>query len=194
MRDNPLPGDDTPVITRMQPEQFDNMVNVFDGWATYSSNRSKYDAELERLRTLRDNASTEYEKDRYRAQIKANQDGWDLWVNVEGPLAKNEAWQFDRNDSEQRAPRAAIILSKIISDPKFAKNEGKKPLWQNVSRFLENRQKAMDHIDTIDDSDEKARQKESFAKWVEDNILVESPEFYPTWERYFIGEWVKEDG
>lgn len=194
MRDNPLPGDDVPVITRMQPEQFDNVVNVYDGWAIYSRNRSRYDAELNRLRTLRDNADTDYDKERYRAAIKANEDSWNRWVNVDGPLATNEAWQFDRNDSEQRAPRAAILLNKIIKDPKFAKNDGKTALWQNVSVFLDSRQKALDAVKAKDKPEEKAAVKKSFAKWVEDEILTETPEFYPTWERYFIGEWVKENG
>lgn len=194
MRDNPLPGDDVPVITRMQPAQFANVVEAADGWAVYSANRSKYDAEINRLRALRDNSETEYDKDRYRAQIKANQDAWDLWVNVEGPLATNEAWQFDRADSEQRAPRAAIILEKIINDPKFAKADGKAPLWQNVARFLKNRDIALAAVKAEETSERKQLQKDAFAAWVEDNILAETPEFYPTWERYFIGEWVKEDG
>lgn len=194
MRDNPLPGDDVPVITRMQPTQFANVVEAADGWALYSGERVKYDAEINRLRALRDNSETEYNKDRYRAQIKATQDSWDLWVNVEGPLATNEAWQFDRADSEQRAPRAALILNKILSDKKFSREVGNTPLWQNVAFFLENRQKALDAVKAEDDNDQKAVIKESFADWVEANILTETPEFYPTWERYFIGEWVKENG
>lgn len=193
MRDNPLPGDDVPVITRMQPTQFANVVAAADGWALYSGERVKYDAEINRLRALRDDAETEYNKDRYRAQIKATQDSWNLWVNVEGPLATNEAWQFDRADSEQRAPRAALILKKIISDKKFSRETGNTPLWKSVSYFLENRDKALEAVKAESDTKRKAVLKESFATWVEDNILAETPEFYPTWERYFIGEWVKEN-
>jgi hypothetical protein len=194
MRDNPLPGDDVPVITRMQPTQFANVVEAADGWALYSNERVKYDAEINRLRVLRDNAETEYDKDRYRAQIKATQDSWNLWVNVEGPLATNEAWQFDRADSEQKAPRAALILKKIISDKKFASEVGKTPLWENVAFFLENRDLAVEAVKAESDAKQKAVIKQSFADWVEENILTDAPEFYPTWERYFIGEWVKEDG
>jgi hypothetical protein len=45
LRDNSLPGDDKPVVSRLQPEKFANMVRVTDGWNEYSRNKIIYDAD-----------------------------------------------------------------------------------------------------------------------------------------------------
>jgi len=191
MRSNPLPGDDRPVISRMPVAQFDNMVKRNDGWAIYTRERTKYDAEVARLREMRDTATTEESKDYARSLIKANQESWRQWVTDYSNY--NEAWGVDFNTPSARSSKnAAIVLRKMLGNKKFAKTDGGKPLWRNVKTFLDSREKALESVRNESDSERKKQQKESFNTWVTETLLVESPEFTEAWQRFFAREWTVE--
>lgn len=189
MRDNPLPGDDVPVITRMQPEEFANMVRRSDGWAVYSRESAKYEAEMARLRTLRDSTPESWAKDQIRGQIAQTELSFKDWRD--NTLAKNnEPWAIDYNDPNgSKAKNAALIMRKIIEDPKFNANDGKSVLWRKAGVFLDSRDRALDAIAAEKDPERKKDLRASFVAWVNDDLLTEVPEFAPTWTRYFMREW-----
>jgi len=190
LRNNPLPGDDVPVLRRIQPERFANIVRVNDGWDLYGKEVVKHEAEQARLRELRNSAPTTELADFYRDEMYREDQAWRDWVNVSGPLANNEAWQISRNQGgKDHAENAALFLSKIVNDKNFAKDEGKTDFWKNVKLFLEEREKASIELSKIRSSDDKALYKAEFRTWVRDNFLTEAPEFLPTYERYFEKEW-----
>lgn len=189
MRDNPLPGDDVPVITRMQPEEFANFVRRSDGWAVFSRESAKYEAEMTRLRTLRDSTPESWAKDQIRGQIAQTELSFRDWRK--NTLAKsNEPWAIDFNDpSGSKAKNAALLMRKIIDDPKFKANDGKSVLWQKAGVFLDSRDRALDAIEAEKDPERKKDLRASFVSWVNDDLLTEVPEFSPTWTRYFMREW-----
>lgn len=191
MRSNPLPGDDRPVISRMPIEQFDNMIKTNDGWAVYNREKIKFDSEINRLREIRDSATTDEAKDNARALIKANEDSWRQWVADYENI--NTAWGFDRNSGVGNRPKnAALVLNKMLDNKKFMKQEGSKPLWKNIRTFLDSREAALQAVRDASGTEAKEEIKLSFAKWVNETLLVESPEFTEGWQRYFAREWAVE--
>lgn len=190
LRNNALPGDDTPVLRRIQPERFDNIVRVNDGWDLYGKEVVKHEAEQARLRELRDNAPTTEMADFYRSELYREEQAWLDWRDRTGPLASNDAWQISRNGGgKDHAANAALFLRKIVSDPKFQADEGKTEFWQNVKFFLDERDRAETELSRIRSSDDKAAFKAEFRAWVKNDFMPYAPEFLPTYERYFEKEW-----
>ena len=194
LRDNPLPGKTDPVATIKDAGQFEVQIKKNDGWSWYNKQKIKFDSEIKRLRTLRDDASTEAAKDRFRNQIDQLESQWKSWVGEYKEV--NQAWgnAFDGDRSGNVANNAARQLRNIMKHPKFSKDEGKTQLWQDISYFLDNRDIALKSLEGVS-SDEKKRIKAQFAEWVEVNVLEDSPEFNEAWQRYFAKEWgVEENG
>lgn len=191
MKNNAFPGDTVNIASKMSVEQFDNMVKVDRGWADYTSARARYDAEIARLRILRDEATTEYNKDQYRQKIADEEATWKKYISDYSEY--NPAWAFEFNGPiGDKAKNATIVLNTIISNEKFAKNEGKSDLWQNVKVFLDGREQALKQISATDDSDEKAAIKTAFSNWVNNELLDYAPEFTGAWQRFYAKEWTVE--
>ena len=189
MRNNALPGDDVPVLRRIQPERFANIVRVNDGWDVYSREVVKHEAELTRLREMRDSTDSPEMKDFYRDEIYRNEQSWTQWLD-NGPLSDNIPWQVSRSERGQdKADNAATFLSMIVSDPKFAKDEGKTQFWQNVKLFVDERNRAKAELAKIRDDDDKYAYKSRFRTWARETFMPYAPEFLPTYERYFESEW-----
>lgn len=189
LRNNPLPGDDVPVLRRIQPERFANIVQVNDGWDLYSREVVKYEAELTRLREMRDNASSPEMQDFYRDEIYRTEQSWTTWLDT-GPLSENIPWQVSRNDRGQdKADNAAAFLSMIVNDPDFSKDEGQSQFWKNVKFFIEERERAKSDLGKIRDDNEATAYKARFRAWVRFDFMPTTPEFLPTFERYFEKEW-----
>lgn len=189
MRNNPLPGDDVPVLRRIQPERFANIVRVNDGWDLYSREVVKYEAELTRLREMRDSTDSPEMKDFYRDEIYRTEQSWTEWID-NGPLSENTAWQVSRSERGQnKADNAATFLSMIVNDPKFAQDEGRTQFWQNVKFFVEERNRAKAELSKIRDDDDKYAYKARFRTWARNEFMPYAPEFLPTFERYFESEW-----
>lgn len=189
-RENPLPGDDQPVVTRMNPEQFNNMVRADEGWGIYSKSRILFDTEMTRLRQLRDDAKSESQKDVYRDQISNLEDGWRAWV--QDLQEANPAWGFDFNEGAKKKPQnAALVLRKIMDDPKFKDGPGRQPLWQNLRLLIDGRQTALDAIRKEETSEGKAEIRRGFVQWVNNDLVASTPELVSVWERYFSREWTE---
>jgi hypothetical protein len=191
MKNNPFPGDTQNVASKMSPEKFDNMVRLDRGWADYTASRAKYDSEIARLRILRDEATTEYTKDQYRQKILDDQASWKEYIEQYSKY--NPAWAFEFNAPVgSKSKNATIVLKKIISDKKFAKNEGKTDLWQGVKSFLDSRDAALKQVAATTDSEEKDIIKQSFSNWVNESLLDYAPEFTGAWQRFYAKEWTVE--
>lgn len=189
-RETPLPGDDVPVVTRMNPESFNNMVLRSDGWNAYSKNRILFDTEMTRLRALRDNSATEHMKDKYRDEIDNLESGWSAWVDQLKEV--NEPWAFDFDSpSGNKASQASKIFKKILANDKFKRGPGGEVLWQNVDVFINGRDEALEAIKQETDSDVKAEIRRGFVEWVNNQLIPQSPEFVSVWERYFSREWTE---
>lgn len=189
MRDTPLPGDNVPVVRRLTPEKFNNMVRVNDGWTEFNNGKIVYEAERLRLRTLRDEAETEEETNRYRNQLKQLDDSWDEWV-VEREQS-NLPWAADRTSGFTVKPRqATIVLNKILSSKKFMAKHGREPIWIKTKDFLKQRETALKALKTAKNSEHKAQIKEAFARYVEENYIENDPAFSGMWDRWYSGEWV----
>lgn len=188
LRDNPLPGDSQPVVKRMQPEKFDNMIRVSDGWNQYNKDKVIYDAEYNRLRTLRNEAPDETMRSVYRSQIKQLDDQWREYV--QGLEAENDAWAIDRADSGgQRAKTASIYLKKMFANEKFMNTTGKLPIYQDIKFFLEQRENALELVRNEKDSDVKKSIKKQFIEFVASDISQYNPDFGAFFDRYFLSEW-----
>ena len=189
-RETPLPGDDVPLVTRMNPESFENMVRKSDGWDMYSKNRILFDTEMTRLRELRDNASTEYMTDKYRDEIDNLEAGWKIWVD--DLAASNEPWGFDFDEpSGSKAENASKILKKIINKPSFKNGPGKEILWQNVDALIVGRDAAFEAVKNETEKEAKDEIRRGFVEWVNNELIPQSPELVSVWERYFSREWTE---
>lgn len=188
MKNNTFPGDTQNIASKMSVEQFDNMINVDRGWSNYTSSRVKYDTEVARLRILRDEATTEYNKDQYRQKIADEEAAWKGYISEYSSY--NPAWAFEFNQPVgNKAKNATLVLETIVSDKKFASKEGKTDLWQGVQSFLDGRKKAIDELAAATDSDEKAIIKRNFSNWVTNSLLDFAPEFTGAWQRFYAKEW-----
>jgi hypothetical protein len=188
LRNNPLPGDDVPVVRRIQPSRFDNIVKVQDGWRLFSKYSVEYEAEIERLRDLRDNASTVEKQNHYRKQIYLTEQEWKRWQN-EGPLGGNRAWQNDRAATDDRAVIAGNFLRAIVEDKKFAETTGKSEFWQNVKLFVETEQDAYRQYQKLRKNEDKAEYRARFREWLNNEFIPGMPEWRPVYERYFANRW-----
>jgi hypothetical protein len=191
LQDSPLPGDNVPVVRRMTIEKFNNMVLVDDGWTEFTTSKSAYQAERLRLRTLRDEAETDTETNKYRGQIKQLDNAWDDYVvDLE---SRNLPWAADRSSGFEIKPkRATIVLNKILNGKNFMAKHGKEPIWLKVKDFLKERDVALQGLKDAKNSEHKSQIKAAFAKYVEENYIENDPAFLNLWDRYYVGEWVSE--
>jgi hypothetical protein len=164
-------------------------VRVNDVWDLNGRSVVKHEAEQVRLRELRDNAPTTEMADFYRDELYREDQEWKAWLR-EGPLGQNEPWQVSRNQGgKDQAANAALFLGKIINDPDFTEDEGKTQFWKNVGFFLKERERALVDYDKLRSNDDKQEFKTDFRTWVRNEFLLTTPEFLPTYERYFEKEW-----
>jgi hypothetical protein len=191
LRNNPLPGDDVPVVSRMTPEQFQNMVFVEDGWNQYSRNRAKFDAEQKRLRALRDTPDiSPQQKQLYRDMIAENDNRWSN-VFVKNLEEENKPWAVARSQGgKDRAKNAAIFLETMLEDKKFATTTGRTELFSDIGFFLKQREKALTAIENSKTDEGRKANKDKFLAYVNEQFLEESPEFASFWDRYFSSEWM----
>lgn len=188
LRENPLPGDEVPVATKMTTEQFDNRVRVSDGWSWYFDNKPLYDAERARLVELRDNAETEFEKDYYRTWIKDTDTKWqDL---VKKREQQNIPWMLDKTDPNgSKSVKAAVYLTKILQNEKFRSGPGSTPTWQMIDKFLSDRVTALAAVKNAESTEDKAFYKAQFYEYVMNNFSSSDPSFAAMFDRYFASEW-----
>jgi hypothetical protein len=194
LRDNPLPGDNTTVVSRMTPEKFQNMILVDDGWNVYSTERAKFDAEQARLRTLRDMPDIESDqKELYREMIAENDARFGVFTEeLEG---QNRPWAVARtNRGKATADRATEFLREMFDDPKFMRSTGRTELFSDIKYFLEQRDIALKAISGTRKNEVKKANREKFLQYVTETFLQENPEFASFFDRYFSSEWVTTDG
>lgn len=190
LRENPLPGDSIPIATKMNPEQFDNRVKVDDGWAWYNRNKPVYDAERARLVGLRDGATNQFDKDYYRQWI-ANTDA--TWKStVKEYETGNIPWMLDRAPNANKSRNAAVYLTTILQDPKFAAGPGATETWQRIDQFLTDRQAALSQVAAASKTEEKQAVRSRFYEYVMNGPAAEDPSFAAMFNRYFAREWVDE--
>lgn len=188
LRENPLPGDEVPVATKMTTEQFDNRVRVSDGWSWYFDNKPLYDAERARLVELRDNAETEFEKDYYRTWIKDTDTKWQNLVKKREQ--QNIPWMLDKTDpSGSKSVKAAVYLTKILQNEEFRSGPGSTLTWQMIDKFLSDRVTALAAVKNAESTEDKAFYKAQFYEYVMNNFSSSDPSFAAMFDRYFASEW-----
>lgn len=187
MRENPLPGDTEPVTSKITPEAFENARLVNRGWDDYISSKARYDAELVRLRDLRDNAKNENAKDIYREQISIEEENFKKYIDQYSEY--NNAWAVSKTERTDKAQKASIYFKEMFSDKAFAKDVMDDPSWKKIAAFIKSRDIALKEIRNQKDSDEKKKIKSNFVNFVEQNYSKLDPVFDGIWERYFVSEW-----
>ena len=194
LRDNPLPGDNQTVASRMTPEKFENMVLVNDGWDVYSRERAKFDAEQIRLRALRDRPDIDKEeKEKYREMISLNERNFGNFVDELEQI--NLPWAVARTSrGTATSERAAIFLRTMFEDSKFMRSTGRIDLFKDIKFFLDQRDIALDAIKNAKSNEVKKANREKFMEYVTETFLVENPEFASFFDRYFSNEWVDDRG
>lgn len=190
LRENPLPGDQLPVASKLDPEQFDNKVRVDDGWAWYEQNKPLYDAERARLVELRDSAETQFDKDYYRTWIGNTDDQWKS--TVKAYEADNIPWMLSRAPSSNKSVKAAVFLTTILQDEKFRKGPGSTPTWQLIDQFLADRQSALTALQGMTKTEDKQNLKAQFYEYVMGGPASEDKDFAAMFNRYFASEWADE--
>lgn len=202
-RENPLPGDEETIAQKMPLGLFDVKARVNEGWVTYSENKAKYDAEMVRLRELRDTSENEMMTDIYRAAMDGANKGW---ADYQSQLERaNPDWAFARGEGAQdRAGRAILTFEMILSDDKFSSTVGKEPFWRGMREFMAMRNQTLEtmgqiaangvrnpetgeQILTADEA--RAAVRDGFVGYVQDTIIPNNPQFSPVWDRYFAREW-----
>ena len=190
LRENPLPGDQLPVATKLDPEQFFNKVRVDDGWSWYEANKPLYDAERARLVELRDNAQTQFDKDYYRTWIKDTDAQWKAVVTEYEQM--NVPWMLNRAPSSNKSVKAAVYLTTILEDEKFRKGPGSTPTWQRIDQFLTDRQEALRALKGLEKTEDKQNLRAQFYEYVMGGPAAEDKDFAAMFNRYFASEWADE--
>lgn len=187
MRENPLPGDSVPVTNKMTPEAFENARLVNRGWDYYSSAKARYDAEIVRLRSLRDVSPSDDVKNVYREQILNEENSFKEFVAQYSEY--NKPWAAAKTSRTDRSVKAAVYLKEILNDKSFMKDVSKDPTWTYISAFIQSRDAALKAVSEEKDSDLKKEIKINFSNFVEQNYSKEDSVFDGVWERYFASEW-----
>lgn len=187
MRENPLPGDTQPVTSKMTPEAFENARLVNRGWDEYISAKARYDAELVRLRDLRDNATNKNSKDIYRNQILIEEENFRTFVDQYSQY--NSAWATAKTSRTDTAQKASIYFKEMLSDRSFVKDVMDSDSWQSIKAFIQSRDNALVELKNEKDSDQKKEIKSNFTDFVQANYCKLDPVFDGIWERYFASEW-----
>lgn len=187
MRENPLPGDSVPVTNKMTPEAFENARLVNRGWDYYSSAKARYDAEIVRLRSLRDSSPSDDVKNVYREQILNEENSFKEFVTQYSEY--NKPWAAAKTSRTDRPVKAAVYLKEIVNDKSFMKDVSKDPTWKYISAFIQSRDVALKELSEEKNSDLKKEIKVNFSNFVEQNYSKQDSVFDGVWERYFASEW-----
>lgn len=184
LRTNSLPGDDKPALENMDPATFESKAMQSQGWDLYSTGKVKYDAEHLRLATLRDDATSEFEKQYYRDKINGLDTEWDGWVaELE---ATNIPWAKQKNgQGEDTAKTATLYFNRILADPELSKD----PDFQKVGAFLSQRDSALSLYAAATSNEQKRELKAQFTDYVTANFAKNDPQFASMWNRYYASEW-----
>lgn len=183
LQTNPLPGDDSPVAENLDPIEFESKMMQSEGWDQYSAGKARYDAEHLRLTTLRDAATSEFERQHYRDIINGLETDWDGWVTQLEEA--NLPWARQKNGSgEEVAKTATIYLQRIMQEPSL----GKSPEFVKVSDFLAQRETAKAAYAAAPDDQKKAL-KAQFTDYVTKYFVEGDPTFGSLWNRYYASEW-----
>jgi hypothetical protein len=190
-KNNPLPGDNEPLSSRMTVAQFDNTVQVADGWALFSRNRVRYDAEQQNFREMRDKAETKENREFWRSKLKQSEDSWNEWL-ANGPLSKNAAWQADTATKTDKRKLANAVFGEILADKGFMSTTGQSQFWQKMDEFVKLERKTLAVYKTLEDKDKKEFRAD-FRNFIRNEFVVDVPEFGPVFERYYGKTWDPND-
>jgi hypothetical protein len=188
LRRQPLPGDVEAVTKTLDPVEYDAKVNVSSTWDIYTTSKALYDAEHVRLTTLRDAATSEFERQNYRDQI-AYQDSsfkdWTTQLEVENPQ-----WAKQKNTpGDDAAKNATLYFDQMFAHKRFNDTLGKTDAFVKVKDFLGERKKALDAVAATDSDDEKKAIKQSFNDYVLSEFAYNDPDFTGLYDRYYAKEW-----
>ena len=190
-KNNPLPGDDEPLSSRMTVAQFDNTVQVADGWALFSRNRVKYDAEQQNFREMRDNAETKENREFWKAKLAESENNWNEWM-ANGPLSRNAAWQADTATKTDKRKLANAVFGEILADKDFMSTTGKSQFWQKMDEFVKLERETLAVYKTLEDKNKKEF-RSRFRNYIRNEFIVDVPEFGPVFERYYGKTWDPND-
>ena len=189
LKDNPLPGDTKPISEKMTPLQFAASVKVEEGYAAKKRSKALLDAELVRLRTLRDAATTSMpDREMYREDIVTMTDAYDLWLDdLKG---SNEEFAASQTSIQirKRSESAALYLKKILDNDKFMSSVKDDPTWENFGFLLRARTTLKEAL-ALPDLEDEAKDTViiEYLTYVRDNLSTD-PDFDGVWERYFSEE------
>lgn len=185
----PLPGDNQPVNSQMDPVAWETKIAADNGWSQYDVGKAKYDAEHLRLATLRKEATNQFDRQNYSDTINGLDQEWKTWT---GKLeTANPEWYAARNGkkSGDTSVNAAMYFKAILADPKFADTVGKTDSWVKVQKFLESRDNMQHAYDEASKKEDKDALKSSWNDYVTQWFTQGDPEFTSMYNRYFAKEW-----
>ena len=189
LKNEPLPGDDENVKNLLTTAEFEAQVEVSRGWDIYNKVKIELDANIERLRELRDEAATQEGKDNYRQQIKEQQVAFRNWWENDGPLADNAPWQTSKaNRSIRSAGTVTSIILKASKDEKFMEKRKGTQLWDRFIQFAEWEKKTWSTYNRLD-SDQKADFRFQVREIYDETYRWYFPEINGIWDRYYQTRW-----
>ena len=189
LKNEPLPGDDESVKNLLTAAEFEAQVEVARGWDTYNKVKIELDANIERLRELRDEAGSQEAKDDYRRQIKEQQVAFRNWWENDGPLADNAPWQASKaNRSIRSAGTVTGIILKASKDEKFMEKRKGTQLWDRLVQFAEWEKKQWAKYNTLD-SEQKADFRAGVREVYDETYRYYFPEINGIWDRYYQTRW-----
>jgi hypothetical protein len=189
LKNEPLPGDDENVKNLLTTAEFEAQVEVSRGWDVYNKIKIELDANIERLRELRDEAGTQEGKDGYRQQIKEQQVAFRNWWENDGPLADNGPWQTSKaNRSIRSAGTVTSIILKASKDEKFMEKRKGTQLWDRFIQFAEWEKQTWSTYNGLD-SDQKADFRSQVREIYDETYRWYFPEINGIWDRYYQTRW-----
>ena len=189
---DPLPGDTKLISETMTPSVFNNRYKVEEGWDLKKKSKAILDAELVRLRTLRDAAETKpKEQEFYRSEILNVTTQYNDWLqklkDSNEPFAASQtSFAVTKN-----ADRAALYLDNILKHKPFMDTVKDDPTWINLNDFMKSRKNTQKAIEEIEDDKDGSKKDGIIIKYlafVRDKYSSDV-EFDAIWERYFVEEY-----
>jgi len=189
---DPLPGDTKLISETMTPSVFNNRYKVEEGWDLKKKSKAILDAELVRLRTLRDAAITNVvKKEKYRSEILDVTTQYNDWLqklkDSNEPFAASQtSFAVTKN-----ADRAALYLDNILKHKPFMDTVKDDPTWINLNNFIKSRKHMQKTIKNIEDDKDDSKKDDLIIRYltfVKDKYSSDV-EFDAIWERYFVDEY-----
>ena len=193
---DPLPGDTKLISETMAPSVFDTRYKVEEGWNLKKKSKAILDAELVRLRTLRDAATTNVvAKEKYRSEILDVTTQYNDWLQKLED--SNEPFAASQTSFEvtKNADRAALYLDNILKHKPFMDTVKDDPTWIALDKFMKSRknmQKAVEEIEDDKDGSKKDGLIIKYLTFVRDKYSSDV-EFDAIWERYFVDEYMADN-